>query len=530
MAVSSKNMAAAKSVLSTLGSVAATAVVVRTVVNDFLPHQIRDYIFSSLHSFTRTFSSEISMIIEEFDGLETNQIFEAAELYIGARNKTISTSSTSSSATRLKVRKPESEKQIQVSVDRDEEIADVFEGVKFRWVLQCRIIESKNYYNPRDMNSTLRSEIRSFCLTFHKKFKEIALEKYLPHILKEAEFLKQEMKTIKLFTVDPNNLYSGPAHVWTSISLNHPATFETLAIDPELKKMIIEDLGRFVKRKEYYERVGKAWKRGYLLYGPPGTGKSSLIAAMANYLNFDIYDLELNGLRLDSELRKALVGTANKSIVVVEDIDCSIELNDRNNGEGVGVGPPLGFHEEKVTLSGLLNFIDGLWSSCGNERIIIFTTNHKEKLDPALLRPGRMDVHIHMSYCTPSAFKILAINYLCITHHKLFAQIDPLIDEAEVTPAEVAEQLMKHDDPDSALEGLIEFLKLKKFQNDEAKAKKLEEAKAKKLEDETKSSSKDQNDDENNAARIQMAEAMRMRAFNARRFRRGRRVRCIRAF
>ena len=109
-----------------------------------------------------------------------------------------------------------------------------------------------------------------------------------------------------------------------------------------------------------------------------------------------------------------------------------------------------------------------------------------------------MDVHIHMSYCTPSAFKILAINYLCITHHKLFAQIDPLIDEAEVTPAEVAEQLMKHDDPDSALEGLIEFLKLKKFQNDEAKAKKLEEAKAKKLEDETKSSSKDQNDDENN--------------------------------
>lgn len=50
-----------------------------------------------------------------------------------------------------------------------------------------------------------------------------------------------------------------------------------------------------------------------------------------------------------------------------------------------------------VTLSGLLNFIDGSWSWCGEGRIIPFSTNHKEKLDPALLRPGRMDARIHMS-------------------------------------------------------------------------------------------------------------------------------------
>ncbi|MFS7953528.1 putative ATPase, AAA-type, core, P-loop containing nucleoside triphosphate hydrolase [Helianthus anomalus] len=51
-----------------------------------------------------------------------------------------------------------------------------------------------------------------------------------------------------------------------------------------------------------------------------------------------------------------------------------------------------------VSVSGFLNFIDGLWSSCGDQRIIVFTTNHKEKLDHALLRPGRMDVHINTSY------------------------------------------------------------------------------------------------------------------------------------
>lgn len=95
---------------------------------------------------------------------------------------------------------------------------------------------------------------------------------------------------------------SGNSGVWDSINLEHPATFDTLAMDPEVKQELMEDLDRFVERREFYKKVGKAWKRGYLLYGPPGTGKSSLIAAMANYLNFDIYDLELSNLQSNLEL------------------------------------------------------------------------------------------------------------------------------------------------------------------------------------------------------------------------------------
>ena len=124
----------------------------------------------------------------------------------------------------------------------------------------------------------------------------------------------------------------------------------------------------------------------------------------------------------------------------------------------------------QITLSGFLNFIDGLWSSCGDERIIIFTTNRKDKLDPALLRPGRMDVHIHMSYCTPSGFKLLASNYLNITQHNLFKEIEDLISEVAVTPAEVAEQLLKDDDPNIVLNGLIDFFDTKRKDNEEAKA------------------------------------------------------------
>lgn len=124
-----------------------------------------------------------------------------------------------------------------------------------------------------------------------------------------------------------------------------------------------------------------------------------------------------------------------------------------------------------MTLSGLLNFVDGLWSSCGDERIIIFTTNHKERLDPALLRPGRMDMHIHMSYLKASAFGVLALNHLGIEDHLLFEEIRLLLTEVDVTPAEVAEELMKSDNPDVALRGVIEFLQRKKREHDEAGTK-----------------------------------------------------------
>ncbi|KAF2572903.1 hypothetical protein F2Q70_00001031 [Brassica cretica] len=232
-------------------------------------------------------------------------------------------------------------------------------------------------------------------------------------------------------------------------------------MDPSAKKKIIDDLERFLKRKEFYKRVGKAWKRGYLLYGPPGTGKSSLIAAMANYLKFDIFDLELSSVQNNGEFKRILLSTTNRSILVIEDIDCNAEVRDReaeNQERNMSRGT--------VTLSGILNFIDGLWSSAGDERIIVFTTNHKEQLDPALLRPGRMDMHIHMSYCTSLGFRTLVSNYLGLDglNHPLCEEIEKLVDSTEVTPAELAEELMQDDDIDVVLRGVISFIEKKKVE------------------------------------------------------------------
>ena len=128
----------------------------------------------------------------------------------------------------------------------------------------------------------------------------------------------------------------------------------------------------------------------------------------------------------------------------------------------------------QFSLSGLLNIIDGLWSSCGEERIILFTTNDKDKLDPALLRPGRMDVHVHMSYCTIEGFKLLATNYLKIEgDHQLYIQIEGLLKNVEVTPAEIAEELLKSGGTDVVLRGVVKFLEQKELEK--AKAAELKE-------------------------------------------------------
>lgn len=121
----------------------------------------------------------------------------------------------------------------------------------------------------------------------------------------------------------------------------------------------------------------------------------------------------------------------------------------------------------QLTLSGLLNFADGLWSSCGSERLLIFTTNFIEKLDPALLRAGRMDKCILMSWCTFAAFRTLAKNNLGLDDHDLFPKLEKAFTDKAISPANVSELLLrKKDDPTAALEGLLKAVQRAKLAAD----------------------------------------------------------------
>ncbi|CAL5083254.1 unnamed protein product [Urochloa decumbens] len=326
-------------------------------------------------------------------------------------------------------------------------MTDVFEGVEFKW--------TTTRSRRRRRGDDGRHAPGSLVLCFDAEHTDLALDRYVPFIMATVGEERLRQCAIEIFM----NMGSS----WNGITRHHPATFDTLAMDPALKDGIIADLDRFLKRREYYRRIGKTWKRGYLLYGPSGTGKSSLAAAMANYLHFNLYDLDLSEVHTNSMLQRLLFGMDNRSILVIEDIDCCFSAASREENPD-DAGPDSSSDSGKgITLSGLLNFIDGLWSTCGEQRIIVFTTTCKDRLDPALLRPGCMDMHIYMGYCCWEAFKTLARNYFLVDDHVLFPEIQELLAEVEVTPAEVSEMLLRSEDADVALQKLVEFLQDKKM-------------------------------------------------------------------
>lgn len=439
---------------SSLGTVMATILLLKSIAKEYLPPEFHEHFTGFLRKLAKFFSSYITIIIDENEGMKVSEVYESVQLYLSTRS--------SSAASRLKLNKPKNAKEFTFTMDKNQQIVDEFDGVKVWWTFHSRELKQQMF----SWNS-VSDEKRYFELKFHKKDKSKVFDSYLPHVMGEAKIIELQNRHRKIYTNKggDNRSYEYRNRVWTPVVFEHPATFETLALEPEVKDDIMQDLTKFSQREKYYKKVGRAWKRGYLLYGPPGTGKSSMIAAISNYLQYDIYDLELTEVKSNTELRKLLIATTNKSIIVIEDIDCSLDLTDRKkkpkkeNKEEPNPAPgkpESEAPESKVTLSGVLNFTDGLWSCCGSERIIIFTTNHVDRLDPALLRSGRMDKHIHLSFCTFPAFKVLAQNYLGVEDHSLFEEVEVLMKEAQITPADVSEELMRvSDDPTTALQNLI---------------------------------------------------------------------------
>ncbi|KMT20252.1 hypothetical protein BVRB_1g002560 [Beta vulgaris subsp. vulgaris] len=278
---------------------------------------------------------------------------------------------------------------------------------------------------------------KSFLLKIRKRDKRRVLRPYLQHIHTISDDIDHRVKDIRLFT----NSTSG----WKTVPFSHPATIETISMDSDLKLKIKSDLETFQKSKLYYHRLGRVWRRSYLLYGPSGTGKSSFVAAMAKSLSYDVYDLDISKVSNDSDLKFLLLQTTPRSLILVEDFDKYI--SGKNN-----FSPSV-----TVTISGVLNFMDGVVNSCCEERVMVFTMTGKEDIDPVILRPGRVDVHIYFPLCDFSNFKNLASNYLGVKDHKLFSQVEEMFNSGvTMSQAEIGELMMvNRNSPSRAIKSVI---------------------------------------------------------------------------
>jgi chaperone BCS1 len=460
-----------KTALATAASAAAYAVMARSMARELLPDELRAAARWCAAAARARFGSgakERHTIVirpQSDGGYNDNKLFDAARAYLATRIDPRAMRRLGLTLSRARDPDGAPSWSTILYMEPGGSTVDNFEGVEFTWTS----VESDGEGGNKG-NRGVGGPRENLELSFDAEHAGVAVERYVPFVMYVAEQLQLRDRALRIFMNEGQS--------WYGMNHHHPTTFDTLAMDPALKQSIIADLDRFLGRRDYYRRIGKAWKRGYLLYGPPGTGKSSLVAAMANYLRFNLYDLDLSEVHFNSDLQKLLVHMPNKSILVIEDIDCSFEgvaSREREDGKAPKQGldaddygsdgsPPAAYHgpPSGITLSGLLNFIDGLWSTCGEERIIVFTTNYKDRLDPALLRPGRMDMHVYMGYCGWEAFKTLARNYFLVDNHKLFPEIQELLSVVDVTPAEVSEMLLRSEDADVALQLLVEFLQKKR--------------------------------------------------------------------
>ncbi|KAI3801638.1 hypothetical protein L1987_29747 [Smallanthus sonchifolius] len=460
-----------KELWTTMASLMAVWAFSRTLLQAVIPPELLFAFTKLFHHFFTCFSSYCYFDITEIEGVNTNELYNAVQLYLSA---TAASSCSATSSNRLSLTRSLNSSAITFGLSHNDRITDEFNGVTVVW---------EHIVTPRQSQTfswrPLPEEKRGFTLRINKRDKPYVLEPYLDFINLKANEIQRRKEDRLLHTNSRGGSLDSRGQPWESVPFKHPSTFDTLAMDPGKKSEIMTDLRDFADGQAFYTRTGRAWKRGYLLYGPPGTGKSSMIAAMANFLGYDIYDLELTEVQTNLELRKLLMKTSSKSIIVIEDIDCSINLTNRkesNGGDRFGFGLLDGAPDVEpggngsITLSGLLNFTDGLWSCCGSERIFVFTTNHIEKLDQALLRSGRMDMHVFMSYCSFPSLKILLKTYLGCTADDVEAEVlrrlEEVTDAAEMTPADVSEVLIKNRrDKDMALRELVEALSVRAEKN-----------------------------------------------------------------
>ncbi|TFK44041.1 hypothetical protein BDQ12DRAFT_594079 [Crucibulum laeve] len=234
------------------------------------------------------------------------------------------------------------------------------------------------------------------------------------------QLVLQAKKEYEAEAIHRIQIYFADAHgSWRWTDSRHKRPMASIVLNPGVKEMLLDDTRDFLKSEKWYADRGIPFRRGYLLHGVPGSGKSSLIHALAGQLQLDIYVVSLSASWISDSTLTTLMGRVPaRCVVLLEDLDAAFtrsvtrddnqedgdekkkegegDNNNHNNNSSGGMGRRRRRDQlsdvNTLSLSGLLNALDGVAAAEG--RLLFATTNHLERLDPALSRPGRMDVWV----------------------------------------------------------------------------------------------------------------------------------------
>ena len=235
---------------------------------------------------------------------------------------------------------------------------------------------------------------------------------------------------------------------------------------------LLADAKRFAASSKWYSDRGIPHRRGYLLHGPPGCGKTSLIQALAGEMDYDVCVISLSGSDMnDDMLHTAMSDGTQRAVFILEDVDAAFGKNRAASAASRASG---------LSFSGLLNAIDGVSAQEG--RLLVMTTNHIERLDPALIRPGRIDVRLHLDLASRSQIARLFLRFFPEGGEEMAERFAAHFEEKSVSPASLQGYFLLHrDDAQEALDNVGEYVeqerKAKEERERETKQSKVGERK-----------------------------------------------------
>lgn len=333
---------------------------------------------------------------------------------------------------------------IKIKKENNKIVSNIYPGYeKYKWIFEGDefIIEYKEEGDP--VHNIISSDAIYFkrLYVYHNDLEKI--QKFLLHAYKEKDNIKSDKITI--YSSRSNKYSTWEKH--ESISVQ---TLDNIYIDKTIKENLITHIDNFLELKEKYLKYGRNHKLNLLLTGVPGSGKTCLCKALAKKYNYPVYIFNFSKSLTDESFIELINDIKENSIVLFEDIDsyfkdrASLDIN--------------------ISFSCLINILDGFISKSGIGIITILTANNPDRLDPALIRPGRIDKIIKFDYPKKDEIKEAFMSLIPSKKDIDFEEFYDKIKNVKCNMSGFVDYLFRN--PDSYLENIEELIKQNKLMND----------------------------------------------------------------